>query len=79
MSKKNLISVSEFRSKYFREGSAPTPTTVRHWIETGVLAGRIVNGGLKRTFFIDADAWERSTGDSSVDDFLSTIGDSEAA
>jgi hypothetical protein len=79
MGKNNLISISAFRKQYFKEGSAPGQTTVRRWIQTGAIAGRVVKGSERPAYYVDANAWEHSTGDESVDDFLTSLGDSKAA
>ncbi len=79
MGKKNLISISAFRSEYFKAGSAPSQTTVRRWIQNGGIVGRVVTGSERPAYYVDADAWERSTGDEAVDDFLSGMGDAHAA
>ncbi len=79
MSKNNLISISAFRREYFKEGSAPGQSTVRRWIQNGSIAGRIISGSERPVFYVDADAWEHSTGDEAVDDFLSNMGNSHAA
>ena len=49
-----LILAKKFISAYFDKGSAPDPRTVRSWVETNEVPGRIVG---KQTY-IDADAWE---------------------
>ncbi len=79
MGKNNLISISAFRKQYFKEGSAPSQTTVRRWIQNGAIAGRVVTGSERPAYYVDADAWEHSTGDEAVDDFLSGTGDARAA
>ncbi len=73
-SKNSLISIKHFRQTYFKEGSMPSQATVRRWIEAGSVPGRIIPGsGKLRAFYVDADAWERSTGFSDVDEFLKEL------
>ena len=79
MGKNNLISISAFRKQYFKQGSAPSQSTVRNWITSGAIVGRIVVGGDRKPFYVDVPAWEHSTGDNDVDDFLSGMGDASAA
>lgn len=67
-----LISVDEFRERYFTEASRPDPRTVRAWVEDGHVPGRVI--GPKRCY-IDRDAWEAmSTGDALADKVLRKAG-----
>jgi hypothetical protein len=79
MGKNNLITVKAFREKYFGKGSAPSSLTVRRKLQNGSIAGKIIPGVQRDAYYVDAAAWERSTGDTDVDDFLSDIGNTQAA
>ena len=53
-----LISISEFRTRYFVSGHAPSAATVRKWIESGDLRGRKIG----KLYYVDIDAWKHATG-----------------
>lgn len=73
--KEKLISVADFARKYFSEESKPAPATVRSWVDSGAIKGRVIESGLKKTYYIDENAWQHSSGHSDVDDFLSDMSD----
>ena len=73
MNQQRLISIKNFRAEFFYPGSEPSQSSVRTWIKNGSIKGRIIPGEERDTFYVDADAWKMNTGDSAVDDFLSTM------
>ncbi len=64
--KKQLIKVSEYRSRFFEDGSKPATSTVRRWIESGYIPGERI-GNL---YFVDIAKLDR-TGNPLVDMVLS--------
>lgn len=54
----NLISVQEFIETQFSPGSAPCTETVRRWIVTKQIPGRVFNSGRAR-YFVDLDAFKK--------------------
>lgn len=61
-----LIRSETFAARYFAEGDAPCKRTIKTWVENGTVAGRIVG----MLVYVDADAWERSTGNAVADRIL---------
>lgn len=62
-----LISIAEFREKYFSAGSRPDVRTVRRWVEDGTVPGRVVG----KLIYINEDAWRRTaTGNELADRVL---------
>jgi len=70
MGKDKLIKISEFRIRYFEKGQAPCQRTVRRWIVEGLIKGRTIMNGTRISYWVDANDWECTTGDSAVDDIL---------
>lgn len=62
-----LIRASTFAERYFDAGDRPDKRTVRSWVESGIVPGRIVG----TVVYVDAEAWERSTGNSLADRIMS--------
>lgn len=48
-----LEKLSQFRSRYFAEGSSPAIVTLKKHIDQGLLAGRIVGG----RYFVETNPW----------------------
>ncbi|MBK5942756.1 hypothetical protein [Halorhodospira halophila] len=48
-----LITVDQFRQRYFADGSRPDRRTVRSWIESGEIPGRAVG----KRHYVDEEAW----------------------
>ena len=61
-----LMSAKRFAAKYFDEGEGPDKRTVKAWVEKGIIAGRMVGTHA----YVDADAWEQSTGNPLADKIL---------
>lgn len=61
-----LITVEEFRQKYFAKGSAPAAITVRRWIKSGKLSGQIYG----RSYYVDSSQIHNNTGNPLVDHVL---------
>lgn len=61
-----LITVEEFRKRYFVSGSEPDTRTIRAWIDKGELIGRVVG----KLYYVDLDRWETNTGNPLVDKVL---------
>lgn len=61
---------STFAKRYFDADDQPDPRTVRSWVEKGKVAGRVVGS----TTYIDADAWEASTGNALADKIIGKFG-----
>ena len=53
-----LARLSEFRRIHYTPGSAPTPATLRAWIDKGRLPGGVVQNG---RYYVDLDEFERAT------------------
>ncbi len=43
--KQKLMKATKWISREFAKGSQPSLVTVRKWIQTGAIAGRMINGG----------------------------------
>lgn len=67
-----LISAKTFSSRYFAEGDQPDPRTVHGWVAKGVVPGRIIN----KVAYVDAEAFENSTGNTLADRILGNTGQS---
>lgn len=65
-----LMRPQKFQSEYFAKGDAPDTRTIRSWVQLGILPGRIINTGQRNQVYVDADAWERTTGDPLADKIL---------
>lgn len=63
------MSVAAFIERYFDPGSGPDSRTVRSWIDQGVISGRVIG----KLDFVDAAAFERSTGNALADRILDTL------
>ena len=50
----SLVSIEQFVSDAFAEGSRPTTATVRRWIESGDVPGRRIG----KLFFVDYASWQ---------------------
>lgn len=48
-----LISVDEFRQKYFSEASRPARNTVRAWVQRRRIPGQVI----ERSVYVDEAAW----------------------
>lgn len=48
-----LITTRHFAERYFVEGSRPSRSTLRRWIEMGQLPGKRVGD----VYYVDEDAW----------------------
>ncbi len=44
MSAKKLMKASQWAKREFVQGSEPSTQTIKKWIETGTISGRIING-----------------------------------
>ncbi len=44
MSAKKLMKASQWAKREFVKGSEPSTQTIKKWIETGTISGRIING-----------------------------------
>lgn len=58
-----LIRAETFAKRYFAAEDQPDKRTVRTWVENGTVPGRIV--GVMT--YVDAEAWEKSTGNAIAD------------
>ncbi len=45
------MKISEYRTKYFAEGSHPSLTTIRKWVDIGEVYGEVINGH----YYVDPD------------------------
>ncbi|MGB0662828.1 MAG: DNA-binding protein [Pontibacterium sp.] len=63
---KKLMKVSAYRNKYFEEGSAPSRSTVRRWIDNGELPGEVIGGN----YYVNVAKVEQTTGNPLVDQVL---------
>jgi len=61
-----LLRAPEFCRRYFDEASRPSERTVRRWIQQGHVPGRQIGG----SWYVDADQWEKSTGNQLADKVL---------
>jgi hypothetical protein len=61
-----LITAKNFAIRYFDETARPDPRTVTGWVKRGLVRGRMV--GTKA--FVDAEAWEATTGSRLLDRIL---------
>ena len=61
-----LIRAETFAQRYFAPEDQPDKRTVRTWVENGTVPGRIV--GVMT--YVDAEAWEKSTGNAIADRIL---------
>lgn len=48
-----LMTVREWRERYFSESSAPSELTVRRWLQSGEVPGRKIGGN----WYVDDAAW----------------------
>jgi hypothetical protein len=62
-----LITAQVFSQRYFDPDCRPDKRTVRAWVEKGRVPGKVVEPHI----YVDADAWEASTGDAIADKILS--------
>lgn len=69
-----LISPQTFAKRYFDEADTPDERTIRSWVELGVITGKLINTGRRKQVYIDADAWERTTGNKLADEVLKKLG-----
>ena len=58
-----LVTVERFRALAFEAGSRPDPRTVRAWVDSGAVRGRVVRRGRRASYFVDLEAWEAATGE----------------
>ncbi|WP_018935693.1 MULTISPECIES: hypothetical protein [unclassified Thioalkalivibrio] len=61
-----LITVDQFRQRYFDQESQPQRRTVRSWIDAGEVPGKIVG----KLYYVDEDAWLAGTHDALVERVL---------
>lgn len=61
-----LITVDQFRERFFAPGSQPDRRTVRSWIESGQIPGRIVG----QRYYVDEEAWMAESEHALVDHVL---------
>lgn len=61
-----LISARTFSRHYFAAGDQPDPRTVHGWVAKGAVPGRIINN----VAYVDAEAFENSTGSVLADKIL---------
>jgi hypothetical protein len=64
-----LVSAKTFSSQYFAEGDRPDPRTVHSWVAKGAVPGRIIN----KVAYVDAEAFEHSTGNTLADSILRNL------
>jgi len=64
-----LVSARTFSCQYFAEGGRPDPRTVHGWVAKGVVPGRILN----KVAYVDAEAFENSTGNTLADSILRNL------
>ena len=65
-----LIKASVFATRYFDPDCAPDKRTVRAWVEKGTVQGKIIEPHI----YVDADEWERTTGNRVADKILARTG-----
>ena len=61
-----LLTAKVFAERYFDPQCKPDVRTVRAWVEKGNVAGKLVN----QHVYVDAEAWERSSGFGLVDKIM---------
>lgn len=69
-----LIRPATFVERYFDAADQLDERTVRAWVESGAIVGKIVNTGRRVQVFVDADAWEKTTGNVLADSILERLG-----
>lgn len=70
-----LVSAKTFSCQYFAEGDRPDPRTVHGWVAKGVVPGRIIN----KVAYVDAEAFEISTGNTLADSLLRSLSQTPTA